>query len=252
MIGARPPEKTAVITQPTYLPWLGYFAAAREATDLVMLDSVQFDRRSWQQRNRVKSSNGPVLLTVPVLSKGRFDQLIKDVEIDQSQNMAIRHLRTLRHAYGKAPFFKRYIEEIEGILSKNHTRLGDLTIELITHFVDILGLECRLSRSSELGCKGKKEDLLADICETIGAHRYVSPVGASVYLRDTDVFKKKNIEVLYNTFVPQPYPQLHGEFVSLLSIVDGLFNIGASGCRELLDKGRSLTPAAKYLESLAG
>ena len=83
---------TIAIMQPTYLPWLGYFDLIDRSDILVFLDSVQFDKRSWQQRNRIKTPNGELMLTVPVLTKGKFDQKICDVMIDQSQNFEKKHL----------------------------------------------------------------------------------------------------------------------------------------------------------------
>ena len=88
--------------QPTYLPWIGYFDLIDRVDCFVFLDSVQFDRRSWQQRNRVLTTQGPRWVTVPVKSKGRRDQRICDVEIDQSSEFGRKHLETLRHAYHRA------------------------------------------------------------------------------------------------------------------------------------------------------
>ena len=61
--------RTAAIMQPTYLPWMGYFDLMDQSDVFVFLDSVQFDKRSWQQRNRIKTPTGELMLTVPVSSK---------------------------------------------------------------------------------------------------------------------------------------------------------------------------------------
>ena len=94
--------------QPTYLPWLGYFDLIHRSDIFVFLDSVQFDKRSWQQRNRIKSPNGELMLTVPVLTKGRFDQQIYDVGIDISQNFEKKHFNSIRSNYTKSKYFKYF------------------------------------------------------------------------------------------------------------------------------------------------
>src|SRR5271155_2267040 len=95
------------ITQPTYLPWLGYFDLIDQVDAFVLLDSVQFEKQSWQQRNRIKTPNGLQWLTAPVRTKGRSAQLIKDVEIAET-DFYIKHLNLIQTNYRNAPFFENW------------------------------------------------------------------------------------------------------------------------------------------------
>jgi len=217
---------TVAIMQPTYLPWLGYFALAAQVDIFVFLDSVQFVRRSWQQRNRIKMVQGSQWLTVRVLSKGSRDQLISEVAIDSSSDFAQKHIGSIRHAYGRAKCFEPYHKRLFEVLRQNHALLSDLNVDLITDLARTLDLDCRFLRSSSLGILGTKDHLLANICDHLSADRYVSTPGSEVYLSQSTAFENKGIEVVYGEYEHPRYPQCHGTFMPSLSIVDLLFNAG--------------------------
>ena len=227
--------------QPTYLSWSGYFDLIDQCDVFVLLDSVQFEKRSWQQRNRVKGPQGEIWLTVPVLSKGRPEQRIFEVEIDRSRNFETKHLKTIHHCYGKARFYERYIGNLTAILSKGHHHLVELNIELIQWFRRELGIVREPLRSSSLDVSGKRVDLLLTICKTVGADRYVSPPGSRVYLDQNNMFAMNGIELVYQDYAPPPYTQLHGEFLPSLSVLDLLLNEG-DGSLSVIRSGRR-TPA---------
>ncbi len=229
--------KTAVIMQPTYLPWLGYFDLIDQADVFVFLDSVQFDKRSWQQRNRIKSPQGELLLTVPVLSKGRYDQKICDVELDLTQNFQETHLKAIKYNYSKAVNFKKYIDSFEEVFLRERRLLADLNIDLIMWLKDILGIKAEVLRSSSLSVNGKKAELLVDICKAVGAGRYLSPLGAKDYIDGTDVFPKNGIDLAYHNFIHPVYRQLYGAFFSHLTVIDLLFNEGAQSL-SIVQSGR--------------
>src|SRR3989338_7823187 len=124
--------KTAVIMQPTYLPWLGYFDLMDQADVFVLLDSVQFDKRSWQQRNRIKSPRGELMLTVPVTTKGRFDQRIYDVKVDPASQFVKDHIAAIKFNYAKAKYFQEYIGPVGDMLSKKREYLCEITVDIIS------------------------------------------------------------------------------------------------------------------------
>lgn len=223
--------------QPTYLPWLGYFDLMDQSDVFVFLDSVQFDKRSWQQRNRIKSPSGELMLTIPVFSKGKRDQVICEVEIDLTSNFEEKHIKTLEHHYRKAPFFERYTNEIAAILRKRHRYLAELTIELITWLKDTVSIETELVKSSSLGVQGRKVELLTNICKSVGAERYLTPVGSKAYIDENNIFPQNNIELEYQNFEHPVYKQLHGDFIPYLSVIDLLFNEGERSL-EIVRSGR--------------
>ena len=69
------------ILQPSFIPWIGYFDIIKKSDFVIFLDHVQFNKRSWQQRNSIKTPNGNIFLTVPVHTKGKFHQKINEVKI---------------------------------------------------------------------------------------------------------------------------------------------------------------------------
>jgi hypothetical protein len=225
------------IMQPTYLPWIGYFGLMQSVDLFILLDSVQFTKRSWQQRNQVKTPNGATWLTVPVLSKGRRDQLIREVEIDHSRDFPGSHMKTLELNYRKAPHFEAHSTPIMAALATDHVLLADLTIGLIRQLGAALGITTPIRRSSELETTGANAEMLASLCDQVGATEYVSPPGSREYLDQSDAFSRHGLPLRYFSFTHPTYAQRFGEFVPYMSIVDLLFNCGGesldlikSGC----------------------
>ncbi len=216
----------AAIIQPTYFPWLGYFALMDQVDIFVFLDSVQFDRRSWQQRNRIKTPHGAHYLTIPVLKKGKFDQKVNEVKIDHSANPMQDHIKTIRWAYGKAQYFDAYAPAIFALLEKSHDYLSQLTMELILLIKDKMGIKCQILQSSLLPVDGRKAELMADICSYLSATTYVSPVGSKDYLDQSSVFQERGIKLAFNEYQHPVYRQLHEPFLEYLGIIDLLFNEG--------------------------
>ena len=222
--------------QPTYLPWLGYLALMDRVDIFVFLDSVAFDRRSWQQRNRIKNANGIQTLTVPVFKKGLRGQTIAEVRINPEFGFPEKHIRSIEAAYGKAPFFDHYAPGLFAHMAHRREFLSDLTIDLIEWIADQFGITTRRMRSSSMKASGKKADLLVEICRELHANSYISPPGSRVYLDESSVFQNQGIDVSYSEYVHPDYPQRHGDFVPKLSAVDLLFNVGPNSL-EVLRQG---------------
>src|SRR5205823_3408897 len=145
------------ISQPTYLPWLGYFDLIDQVDAFVLLDSVQFEKQSWQQRNRIKTPTGLQWLTVPVVFRGRLGQRIMEVII-RDPEFPRKHLRAIELNYRRAPFFDRYFPELARILEQHPSgsHLADLNLEIIRWVCAALGIQTTLIRSSELHQDGRR------------------------------------------------------------------------------------------------
>src|SRR5438105_3134011 len=111
-------KRVAVILQPSYLPWLGYFAQMNRSDVFVVYDDVQYDKHSWRNRNRIKTPQGPLWLTVPVLTRGQNKPTNRDIAIDNSTDWPRKHLQTIRQNYTRAKFFDDYIGLVEQIYSR--------------------------------------------------------------------------------------------------------------------------------------
>ncbi len=126
--------------QPNFAPWLGFFDKAWHSDVLVLLDTVQFIKRGYQNRARIKASNGPQWLTVPVVTKGRYDQPTHDVEIDETARWRSVHLRTLHTALAKAPHRDEVLDLVEPIYGRDDVHhLVDLNVALIRAVAARLG-----------------------------------------------------------------------------------------------------------------
>lgn len=229
--------RTVAIMQPTYVPWLGYFDLIDQSDCFVFLDSVQFNKRSWQQRNRIKTPSGELLLTVPVFSRGKRDQRICEVQIDRTTNFEEQHIKTIECCYGEAPFFKEFMDELAVILRKKHQYLAELSIELINWLREAIGIKTDLIRSSSLAVQGRKVELLVAICKSVRAERYLSPLGSKAYIEENNIFARNNIKLEYQIFEHPIYTQLYGNFIPYLSVIDLLFNEGERSL-EVIGSGR--------------
>lgn len=231
------PPRTAAVMQPTYLPWLGYMALMDRVDVFVYLDSVQFDKRSWQQRNRIKTANGVQWLTVPVKSKGKREQRIDEVEVDAASGFARKHVTAMTLAYKKAPRAEVLAESLYPVYGRGQSRLADLNMDTLEALRGLLGIDTPLVRSSGMAATGTKADLLAGLCAELGVERYISPPGSRDYLDASDAFAKAGIEVAYHEYVHPEYPQLHGAFEPYLSVVDLLANVQAGEALRLMRSG---------------
>jgi hypothetical protein len=219
-------SKTVAIMQPTFLPWIGYFAMIDRVEEFVFLDSVQFARRSWQQRNKVKTPNGSQWITVSVSSKGLRDQKICDARIDSEKESLAKIEKTLVGNYSRAPFFNQYSENLFEIFRAKPERLADLNISLIRWAVDALGIKTPLKRSSEMELSGAKADLLALICEQLDADRYLSAPASKDYLDDSTALKDAGVALEYHEYKHPSSEQAFGAFAPYMCIADLLFNAG--------------------------
>jgi hypothetical protein len=229
--------------QPTYVPWLGYFALMDSVDIFIFLDSVAFDHRSWQHRNQIKTPNGPLWLTVPTRVKGLRGQLIRDTQIDRERSFPSDHVRSIDLNYAKAPYYDRYASSIFDFLQRGSDLLIDVTVPTIRWIAGELGIATQCISSSSLAGEGSKADLLASFCANLNVSEYISPPGSRAYLEESDVFARHNIDVSYFEYEHPVYRQRFGDFISHMSIVDLLMNEGpASGgiVRQGLKRGEAV------------
>jgi hypothetical protein len=218
-------KKTCVIMQPTYLPWLGYFDLIRTSDVFVFLDHVQFSNQSWQQRNRVRSKEGEIILTLPIKKSGKSDQKINDAFIDLSKKPYRKHLNTLQSCYAKSINFKEIFEEISEIYNKQYEKLVDLNIELISYGCKKFNINTEFVLSSSLLVEVKKVDALIEICKKVDANHYHSPIGSMGYINENNLFAENNIVLTYQNYKHPLYNQIsYNDFIQNLSFLDFLFN----------------------------
>jgi hypothetical protein len=229
--------------QPTFMPWIGYFAMMDRVETFVYLDTVQFERRSWQSRNRLKGAQGEFFVTVPVINAGRRDQKIFEVEIDLTSRFFEKLPNSLKTTLGSTPHYKQLepelLELLAVIAAKRPCLLTDLNIALIEWTAKKLQIRVpRVIRSRELSADGKKASLLVEICRELQTKRYLSAPGSREYIQESGEFERAEIEVIYHTYQHPQYSQSFGDFVPYLSALDLLTNEGPRSL-EILRSGVS-------------
>ena len=212
--------------QPTYLPWIGYFDLMNRSDLFIFLDNVQFEKRSWQQRNKIKTVNGELILTIPVKTKGKYDQKIIEASIDNTQNFKSKHIKAIKNAYGKSQYFDFYFSEFENIIMNSNDSLADLNISLIKWLARKFSIECKTEKASNFNFSGKKVELLINICNHFNATHYLSPMGSKDYIDQNNLFIENNISLKYQKITHPIYNQRFEKFLPFISAIDLLFNEG--------------------------
>lgn len=216
------------ISQPTYLPWLGFFKMIDSVDAFVFLDNVQFQKQSWQSRNKIKNNQDtPIWLSVPIKSHTLKENIL-DIKIDLSKkNWQRKHLNSVKACLGKTPFSNSVIDLINNSFAKNFTNLVDLNIDLITNVANEFYLTTQFYRASELGVSGTRTNLLLDIIKTLNADAYLANSGSKVYLQNEELrFKEENIKLTYHEWTPPSYNQRGNEFIDKLAWVDPVSYLG--------------------------
>lgn len=212
------------VHQPQYLAWSGYFDKIRQADVFCYLDNVQYKKNDWQNRNRIKTSQGWQWITVPVRYK--FPAKICEVKIDSTVRWRKKHLQALVTNYRRSPFFNQYIDVYEQIYAEDWQYLSELNIQFIERLKDALGLGQKPAiKSSQLKLREDPTDRLIDICKAVKADTYMSGQDGVKYMNPAR-FKENDIKVIIQDFKHPVYPQLFEGFESHMSVVDLLFNCG--------------------------
>lgn len=239
-IDAPPSRGTApclVVMQPSFLPWAGYFNLMARANDFVFLDDVQLEKQSWQTRNRWLIGGQVHWITVPV-RHSHLAQTIVETEVVDASHWRDKLARGFAQHYGR----HRHVADAHDIIEtlRNHParHLGDLHEAVIRHIAMRLGLAPRLHRASQLPNAGPRSQRLVGLCHTFGAGSYLSPRGSADYLAEDRFEAQSPATLQFQHYDPQPYPQKGAAtFVSHLSIVDVVANLGWDGARHYVDQG---------------
>ena len=229
-------SRTVAIMQPTYLPYLGYFDLIAQADVLVLLDDVQFERKSWQQKNRILApGGGEAMLSVPV-RKQPLQTLIRDIEIDEDKPWRSEHLAAIEAAYRGGPGFDEgWAFANDTIANGPRERLCDLTCATIEQAARHLGLNSKMVRASALGCGGRRSEHVLALCRALKGDVYVSPRGAADYMAADHVFADAGLPVRYRSYVPIAYPQADDAvFTPYLAFIDAVMNLGWTGLSDHL------------------
>lgn len=224
--------KRVAIVQSSYIPWKGYFDIIGMVDEFIFYDEVQFTRRDWRNRNKIKTAQGSQWLTIPVASKGAFLQTIEETAI--AAPWADKHKRAIALNYARAAGFKAMWPAIEALFDRvaDSPFLAPVNRTLTAGLCELLDIRTRLSRSVDYPSQGSRTDRLLSLCLAAGATTYLSGPSAAAYL-EVDKFLAHGIAVEWMDYSGYPpYPQA-GPFDHGVSIIDLLLNTGREARRHM-------------------
>jgi len=195
------------------------------ADTFVFFNQVQYVPKDYIQRNRIKTAQGPIWLTVPVLDKGYREKKISQMEINNSVKWRRKHWRSIAVNYKKAPYFESYAPFLDDTYRRDWRYLADLNEHLLRWLLGVLGIKVNFLKASDFEFRGKKSDLVLDMCKQLGADVYIFGALGRDYANLKD-FEDAGIKALFQEYKHPTYPQLYGDFIPNLSVIDLLFNCG--------------------------
>ncbi len=218
--------KKVAILQSNYIPWKGYFDMIASVDEFIIYDDMQYTRRDWRNRNQIKTPQGLQWLTVPVQVKGKYEQKINETIIDGTEWQS-KHWKTIVQNYSRASHFKEIANFLEPLyLANTYTHISKLNRCFIEAVCTYLEIKTTILDSSGFCLVDGKTDRLAELCKQVGGTEYISGPAARDYI-DKQVFDDMAITLTYFDYNGyQKYPQLWGEFIHGVSILDLLFNCG--------------------------
>jgi len=224
------PSKRVAIVQSNYIPWKGYFDLINSVDEFVLFDDMQYTRRDWRNRNKIKTPQGLKWLSIPVKVKGKYYQKINETKIEK-RDWANKHWKTISMNYRDSPHFKKFENEIGELyhLAGSLDYLSEINLLFIVKLCKILGISTTIRRSEEFALVEGKSERLLGICQDANANIYISGPAAMGYL-DESCFSKAGIEVSWMNYDGYPqYCQPFGEFEHGVSILDLIFCTGSQG-----------------------
>jgi hypothetical protein len=234
-------KNNCAIMQPTFMSWVGYFDLINSVDKFVFLDDVQLAKRSWQVRNKIKTSNGEYFVTLPIEKTKHRDELTIDNAVIKGSDWKDKFLKTIQHNYKKASHYAEIYPFIEELINYETNILSEFNINIIVKICKKINIKTEFFKSSDLtNIGGTKDEKLVNICFSIDMGEYLSPQGSAVYIEldsKGGEFTKNNIELYYHNYEPTTYKQLYGAFIPYIGIFDLLFNEGFQKSLDIIKSG---------------
>ena len=224
-------KKVVVIHQPDFLPYLGFFHRFLHADVFVVLDDVQFIRRGWHHRDKIKTMQGDSWITIGLM-KSSQDTKINNIMLSDN-DWKEKHLNLFRQNYKKSEYFNEVFFYLEDLYSHNFKKMIDFNLASIDMLMKLFDIRIQIELSSRYDIATKANNLLVDLLKNTDATHYLSGVGAKDYFKNKP-FDEENIKVIWQEFTHPVYPQLYGKFIPYLSSIDLLFNCGIKESRKIL------------------
>ena len=217
------------IMQPTFLPWAGFFNLISNVDVFVILDDVQFEKQSWQSRNRILQNGKELMLSIPIASQSH-ETCIKDIMIPSNSKWKKKHLQTIQQAYAKSPYKADLASLLEPVYNIKSDKLIDYSWGFIKRVADWLEFDTSIVFSSDYNMHNSKSYRLLELCSILGITHYLSPEGSREYIDRDGLIPNNNLSLSYQEYISKVYRQINTQgFVSSLSIVDVIACLGKEG-----------------------
>lgn len=219
-------NKKAIITQSNYIPWKGYFDSIAAVDVFVVFDDMQYTKRDWRNRNKIKTPNGLKWLSIPVEVKGKYFQKIKDTKI-ADPNWAKSHWGSLKQNYSGATCFNETKDWVEELYRNcKFEFLTEVNLYFIEAIMKYLGIKTEIRYSSEFTLHEDKTQRLVNICKELNITDYYTGSAAKSYMEE-ERFAKENMNLHYWDYsVYAEYDQLYPPFEHGVTIFDLIFHQG--------------------------
>lgn len=209
--------------QPAYLPWLGYLERISLSDKFVILDQVQFEKNSFINRNKIKTKEDALWLTIPVNLKNHLEGTIKNTTINTNDKWKIKHWKTIQQNYSKAPFFDFHKDFFEEAYKKKWKTINEVNHFFLKYLLKLFDIKTEILFLSDLNVKKKKNDLIIELCDLFSADVFIFGSQGKNYFSE-EKFKKNSIKTLFHNFEYKVYKQLGEKFIPNLSSLDLIMN----------------------------
>lgn len=230
--------------QLNYLPYPGLFSKINLCDKFIYLSNVQFEKKSWQSRNRIINKDKDFLLSIPILNKN-IKQLICEVKINNKTDWKKKHLKSIENNYSKTKYYKKYISFFREFYEKNWIYLAELNEYFLKYILNELKIKTEIISDKKFNFKEKKNNFIIEMCNYFNADKYLSNKGSEKYI-DLELFKKNKINHQFINYKHTNYRDKNNPYIINLSIIDMLFFCGPNETSKIVKDKKNLEISENY------
>jgi len=201
------------ILQSNYLPWTGVFKLINSVDKFVFYDNVQFTKQDWRTRNRIKTDNENLWLSVPI-QRQKLKTNIVDIKICNEINWKKKHYKSFCQYYSKSKYFNEYKYLLDFYLLEWEYlyKLNRYTTEKISR---ALNIDTKFYYSEDFEVSGNPTEKIIQVVNKLGGDTYISGKAGRNYINES-LFT--DIKLEYMEY------RIENKF----TVLDNIFNDGVS------------------------
>ena len=171
------------ILQSNYLPWTGVFKLINSVDKFVFYDNVQFTKQDWRTRNRIKTDNGNLWLSVPI-QRQKLKTNIVDIKICNEINWKKKHYKSFCQYYSKSKYFNEYKYLLDFYLLEWEYlyKLNRYTTEKISR---ALNIDTKFYYSEDFEVSGNPTEKIIQVVNKLGGDTYISGKAGRNYINES-------------------------------------------------------------------